>query len=106
MTTAAIKPQITLTQRSPTGFTVETDAFRQTLHYSVKEAVRAASIQLGFVDAEITCIKPGQITVVVPSHALSPDDLAGVLYLTARKFAQVNDRGTTADIRQLLVAWS
>ena len=76
---------------SPTGFAIEVDSYKPALRFAVAEAVRFASIVLRFEDAEITVIRLGQLTVVTPLTSLTLEDLDAILYLVARKFAQVND---------------
>jgi hypothetical protein len=94
-------PQIILTRQSPNGFIVEASQHRSTLAYCVRDGVRTATLALGAPDAVISTIRHGLVTVVVQIPVLHAAELEGVLFLVARKYAQVNGM-QLADVERVL----
>jgi hypothetical protein len=84
-------PQITLSRQSQNGFSIQASRHRSTLPYCVRDATRTATLAIGAPDAVVTTISHGLVTVVVQTPALHAAELeGGVLFLVARKWAQVN----------------
>lgn len=84
------QPQITLTRVTASGFAIETNVHQPTLRYAVAESLRFASLVLAFGDAEAVVVRPGQLAVDIPETNLTVGELDVILYLAARKFAQIN----------------